>query len=407
MDEGLFYVGLLAAAVVVAIAARRARVPYTVALVVAGLVLGAIHPAAEPRLTRESLYLVFLPGLVYETALHLDLRTLRDNARIVFLLALPGVLAAAALTSATLVLGSRLLGTSALGWSEAVLFGAIVAPTDPIAVVALFRSLGAPKRLVTIVDAESLINDGVAVVLFSMVLEHVTGTPASWTRVALELVRVVTIAVLVGAVVALVVLSVGRAVTDAAGRVALTTVAAYGSFLVAERLHSTGIVATVVAGLLTTSPGLVGAAGSAERHAVESCWEYASFALNSLVFLLVGFQAVQLADMLRLWAPIVAAYLVVTASRAVVVALVARALRRTRERVPASWTKVLAWSGLRGALCMVLALDVPEAVPGRQLVLTLTCGVVVLSILVQGLTMTGLLRRLGIVSAGASGTAVA
>jgi CPA1 family monovalent cation:H+ antiporter len=407
MDAGLFYVGLLALAVVISIGARRFHVPYTVALVVVGLGLGTLHPAAEPHLTRESLYLVFLPGLIYETALHLDLRTLLDNKKLVVMLAVLGVLVVASLTAVTLTGASRLLGTGALGWTEAILFGALISPTDPIAVVSLFKSLGAPKRLVMIVDGESLLNDGVAIVLFEMVLELSTGAPLTASRCALELFRVVTVALLAGTLVALVVVSISRAVGDAASRVALTTVAAYGSFLAAEYFHASGIVATVVAGLITTTPAVVGAAGSPVWHAVESCWDYAAFALNSLVFLLVGFQAVQLGDMVRLWLPIVVAYLVVTGSRALVVALVTRVLRRSRERVPGSWTKVLAWSGLRGALSMVLALDVPESVPGRKLVLTLTSGVVVLSILVQGLTMTRLLRRLGIVPDDASGTAVA
>jgi Na+:H+ antiporter len=149
--------------------------------------------------------------------------------------------------------------------------------------------------------------------------------------------------------------------------------------------------------LLSTRPRLVGLPGSAERMVVESCWDYATFALNSLVFLLVGFQSVQLGEVFRLAVPILLAFLVVTITRAVLVVAVTRGLRRTSEAMPTSWTKVLAWSGLRGPLSMVLVLDLPESLPERHLLVDITSGVVVLSILLQGSTMTLLLRRLGIV----------
>jgi CPA1 family monovalent cation:H+ antiporter len=202
---------------------------------------------------------------------------------------------------------------------------------------------------------------------------------------------------LVGAVVARIVVWIARYVSDAASRVALTTVAAYGSFLVAERLHASGVMATLMAGVMTTHARLVGAPGSAERAVVESCWDYAAFALDSLVFLLVGFQSVQLGEVFRLAVPVVVACVVVTATRGAVVAVVGRCLRGSSEAIPRSWGWVLAWAGIRGPLSMVLVLDLPESLPERHLLVDITSGVVVLSILVQGSTMTPLLRRLGVV----------
>lgn len=397
MGGGLFYVALLAVAVLVAVAARRLAVPYTVALVAVGLVIGALHAPVAPRLTRETLYAVFLPGLVYETALHLDRRALVANARTVGLLAVPGVLAVMLLTAGALSLAAPMVGVPGLRPVDALLFGAIVAPTDPLAVVALFRTLGAPARLVSIVESESLVNDCVAVVLFGVTLEIATGGTHTPGAGLVELVRVVAAGTLAGVAVAAPVRLLARAVTDAAGRAALTTVAAYGSFILAERLHASGIVATLVAGLATART-VPGAPGSTERAAVEACWRYAEFALDSLVFLLVGFQAVQLGELVALWRPVLLAYVVVTASRAAVVALVARAVRPSRERLPRAWGTVLGWSGLRGALSMVLAVDLPDSLAERRLLLTLTCGVVVLSIVVQGSTMTRLLRRAGVVA---------
>jgi CPA1 family monovalent cation:H+ antiporter len=398
VDAGLFFVGLLGLAVVVAIAARKLAVPYTVALVVVGLVLGLLHPATEPRLTRETLVLVFLPGLVYEATLHLDVETFWANKKTILLLELPSVAAVMVLAAAALALLAPFVGMNGVRFVDGLLFGALIAATDPIAVVALFRTLGAPKRLMTIVEGESLINDGIVVVLFTVLLEVATGgRPFTVVGASLDLVRILSVGALAGANVAVVVACVARAVSDAVSRVALTMVVAYGSFLLAERFHASGLVATLVAGVMTTRAQVGGAPGTAERRVVESCWEFAAFALDSLVFLLVGFQAVQLVDLGRLWKLIVAAYLVVTAGRAVVVALVGRAVRRSRERLPQRWGPVLVWSGLRGALAMVLAIDVPESLPARQPLLTATCGVVVLSILLQGSTMAGLLRRLGLV----------
>jgi len=208
---------------------------------------------------------------------------------------------------------------------------------------------------------------------------------------------VTSVGVLVGAAVAGLVVWIGGYVSDAVSRVALTTVAAYGSFLLAERFHASGVMASLVAGVLSTHPRLVGLPGSAERAVVQSCWDYATFALNSLVFLLVGFQSVQLGEVFRLVVPIVVAFLAVTATRALVVVVVTRCLRRSSEAMPTSWTAVLAWAGLRGPLSMVLVLELPESLPERHVLVDITSGVVVLSILLQGSTMTPLLRRLGIV----------
>jgi CPA1 family monovalent cation:H+ antiporter len=394
--DGLFFVALLGVAVVVSVASRRLALPYTVALVVVGLALGAVHPAIAPPLTRETLYAVFLPGLSYETALHLDRRALFANARTIGLLALPGVTATVGLTAAALWLAAPLVGVQGLRLVDAVLFGAIIAATDPLAVVAVFRALGAPERLLTIEEGESLVNDCVVVVLFAMAVEATAGGAMTPGGAVVEVLRVLVVGALTGAGVGAVTWGIARARPDAVGRAALTTVAAYGSFVLAERLHASGIVATLVAGLMTAR-SVPGEAGSVERRAVEACWGYVGFALNSLVFLLVGFQAVQLGDLAALWRPIVLAYVVVMASRAVVVAVVGGLVRRSCERLPRAWGSVLAWSGMRGALSMVLAIDLPDSLPERRLLLALTCGVVVLSILVQGSTMTRLLRRTGLV----------
>jgi CPA1 family monovalent cation:H+ antiporter len=173
--------------------------------------------------------------------------------------------------------------------------------------------------------------------------------------------------------------------------VTLTVIAAYGSFALAERVHASGVIATVVAGLVCGGAGRRGVPPS--LTVLHTFWEYVAFALNSIVFLLIGLE-VSLRALLRDWAPILVAYAVLTAVRFAVVFLTAALLRRSRERQPWRWTVVAGWSGLRGALAMVLALSLPESFGARDLIIHLTFGVVLLSIIVQGLTMASVLRWL-------------
>jgi CPA1 family monovalent cation:H+ antiporter len=177
--------------------------------------------------------------------------------------------------------------------------------------------------------------------------------------------------------------------------ITITTIAAYGSFASAEILHFSGVIAAVGAGMLCGRGARRGAMSASTRVAVEAFWEYVAFALNSIVFLLLGLQ-VNIPALLGFWVPILAAYLVVTAGRALMIYLGCAFVRLTRERFPWRWSAVLTWGGLRGALPMVLVLSLPKSLPNRELLVSMTFGVALLSILVQGLTMSGLLSWLGL-----------
>jgi monovalent cation:H+ antiporter, CPA1 family len=186
--------------------------------------------------------------------------------------------------------------------------------------------------------------------------------------------------------------------------ITLTTVAAYGSFATAETLHSSGVIATVAAGMLCGNSGARrGVMSPSTRIAAETFWEYVAFALNSIVFLLIGFE-VRLSVLLADWVPILMAYVVVTGGRALIIMAGRAFIGLTRERFPWRWSAVLIWGGLRGALPMVLVLSLPEAFPYRDQLVSMTFGVAVLSILLQGLTMSGLLSFLGIVREAAETT---
>jgi CPA1 family monovalent cation:H+ antiporter len=392
------FILLFVAASAVAIVARRVRLPYTVALVLTGLILGALHAFQPPELTKEMLFAVVLPGLLFEAGFHLDFHDFRRDVWAIVALAVPGVVAAIGLTALILGLVANTLALeTAFTWSYALVFGAVVAATDPIAVVGLFRSVGAPKRLSVLLEGESLFNDGTAIVFFTLILASVTGAaPADAGSIVRSFLMIVGGGALIGALIGLVISEVVRRVDDPMIEITLTTIAAYGSFVTAEGLNFSGVIATVAAGMLCGNYGARTGMSPSTRVSAETFWEYVAFALNSIVFLLIGFR-VQAGDLLQSWLPIIAAYLAVTVGRAIVVLGVSGLLGPTRRRLPTSWSVVLTWGGVRGGLSMVLALALPASLPHRDFLVTTTFGVVILSILAQGLTMSWLLRRLGIV----------
>jgi CPA1 family monovalent cation:H+ antiporter len=396
MESETTLVLLFVVATAVAIAVQRLAVPYTVALVLTGIALGLLHVFEAPHLTKALLFSVFLPGLLFEAAFYIEFKQFWRNRLTIHSLALPGVVAAIALTAVILTPVANRLLVQGFTWKHALVFGAIISATDPIAVVAIFKSLGVPKRLSVLLEGESLLNDGTAIVFFTLSVALVTGTVVTAGGLAIDFVKIVGIGALIGTAIGMAVSQVIRQVDDPMIEITLTTIAAYGSFLTAEHFHYSGVIATVSAGMLCGNYGArVGMSPSA-RIAVETFWEYIAFALNSIIFLLIGLE-VNFQTLLAAWQAILVAYLVVTGGRALIIFGASSLLRRTRERIPWAWSVILTWGGLRGALPMVLVLSLPKAFPHRELLVSMTFGVVILSILVHGLTMSPLLRWLGIV----------
>ena len=397
MESETILILLFVVATAVAIAVQRLAVPYTVALVLTGLVLGLLHAFEAPHLTKALLFNVFLPGLLFEAAFHIEFKQFWRNRLTIHSLALPGVVAAIALTALILTpVANELHFVQDFTWKHALVFGAIISATDPIAVVAIFKSLGVPKRLSVLLDGESLLNDGVAIVFFPLSLALVTGTVVTAGGLAFDFIKIVGIGTLIGAGVGMAVSQVIKQVDDPMIEITLTTIAAYGSFLAAEHFHYSGVIATVAAGMLCGNYGARIGMSPSTRIAVETFWEYVAFALNSIVFLLIGLE-VHFQALLASWQAILVAYLVVTGGRALIIFGASSLLRRTRERIPWAWSVILTWGGLRGGLPMVLVLSLPKDFPHRELLVSMTFGVVILSILVHGLTMSPLLRWLGIV----------
>jgi CPA1 family monovalent cation:H+ antiporter len=392
------FIVLLCVATAVAIASGRLRIPYTIALVVVGLALGAFNVVVLPHLSKELLFAVFLPGLLFEAAYHLHYRELRASALTIGILAVPGVflavgLTAALLTGASGVLAGTFAGVTPVPWPAALVFGGVITATDPVAVTALFRQVAAPRQLEVLVESESLLNDGTSIVVLSLIFASLAGAEATSWSPSRDFLRTTIGGATIGLLIAWAATHIIKRIDDASIEITLTTIAAYGSFVVAERLHVSGVIATVAAGVLCGNHGRVHAMSEATRQAVDSFWAWVAFTLNSVVFLLLGAE-VPIGVLVRAWPVIALAALVVLVARAVVVYGTNALLSRTRERVPRAWSAVMTWGGLRGALSMVLALALPESLEYRALIITLTAGVVVVSLVGQGLSMRPLLRRL-------------
>ena len=393
---------LFVVAMFVALVARRIRMPYTVALVVAGLLLGTTHVVAAPSLTKELLFTVFLPGLLFEASFRLELEDFWRNRATIFSLALPGVVFATLITVAILVPALRGIGLDALPWKAALVFATLICATDPIAVVSIVRQLGAPDRLGLLIEGESLLNDGTAAVFFSLALSLLVGATPEGASLLIDFVYMIGGGIITGGAIGLLAAQLVGRLEDPMLEITLTTIAAYGSFLAGDGLGTSGVIATVTAGLLCGSQRAQHRLTPSTKLAVMTFWEYTAFALNSLVFLLIGFQ-VRIGELLDAWFPILVAYSVITLGRALVTFGLGTVLPK-RERLPWRWTAMLTWSGLRGALSMVLALSLPVTLPAREFIVTLTFGVVILSILVQGSTVSPLLRWLGMAKVVTHGT---
>jgi monovalent cation:H+ antiporter, CPA1 family len=390
-------IGLLVAAIVVALIARRLHLPYTVGLVVAGVVIALTRIRSDLVLTHDLVFDLILPPLLFEAAINLHWKALRRDALPVLTLAILGTL-----LSAAVVAGGVMM---ALDWPirAAVVFGVLIAATDPVAVIAMFKDNNVTGRLRLLVESESLFNDGVAAVLFGLALTWAQTTDASVVTPA-EIVKSLLLTVgggtLAGLACAAVAIAVAGRTSDYLVESTLTTVTAYGSFLLAEHFLYSGVLATVAAGLLIGNLGILaqgesGRISARGREFALALWDFIAFVVNSLIFLLIGVTVAAIPfDRLGAWGLLTAIALVLL-GRALSVYPLCRLFIRSRWRISYGQQHVLWWGGLRGALGLALALSLPPSMVFRNEILVATFGVVAFSVLVQGLTMPLLLRMLG------------
>lgn len=405
-------VTLLGLAVTVALIAGRLRVPYTLALVLVGLLLGFLRVLPNLQFQPDFVLFLFLPALLFEGAWNLNTQALLADWRAISLLAVPGLLISLGVIAFVVHWGT---GLSLL---VALLLGAIVSPTDPVAVLGLLKQLGMPARLRTIVDGESLFNDGVGAAAFTLVLGLLMlSLGAGGELMGLTGAQIVVKGLwlfaggpLLGLALGLLFSRLLRHVDDHLIETAMTFGVAYGSYVLGLILGTSGLLAVVAAGLVLGNYGRRTSMSRRTRYAVDDIWEFTGYLANSLLFLLLGHQ-IGAADLVGAASTILWAVVAVVVGRVLMIygllpaynALAARASSaqkngetRTQGRfspIPGVWRPLILLSGLRGALSIALVLTLPANVPHRSLLAVTVYGVVLVTLVGQGIGLRVLLPK--------------
>ncbi|HEV2521386.1 MAG TPA: sodium:proton antiporter [Candidatus Acidoferrales bacterium] len=379
---------LLLIAAVVAMLTRRLRLPYSVGLVTAGIILAILPFAPKVSLTKDLIFTALLPPLLFEAALYIHWKQLRRDFSVIVVLATLGVLLAACVTAT----GMHYLAH--WQWLSALMFGVLIAATDPVSVIATFKEAKAHGRLPVLIEVESLLNDGTAAVAFGVVVALTAGQQLTALEITATLLRTIGGGILCGGAVALGTLLLAGRTDDHLVEITFTTIAAYGSFLLADHFGLSGVLATITAGLVMGNFKSLNAISDRGKEAVQAFWEYAAFVANSLVFLLIGMHGAH-QNFVAIWLPAVIAIVLVTLGRAGAIYPCCLLFSRSSLRVTMKHQNALFWGGLRGAVALALALGLPAEVPQREEIITISFAVVAFSVFVQGLTIKPFLRRMG------------
>ena len=388
--------------VVVSGFAKRSPIPYTVILVLIGITLSyfsqywqQLSVIQQFKLTPELVLFVFLPILIFESGLKLDSRQLIKDLAPVLMLAMP------ALLISTSIIGLGIWFLLDIDLIVALLFGALISATDPVAVISIFQELGTPQRLTTLVEGESLMNDASAIVLFSILLGlAVAGDGSSFhlTASISQFLQVFMGGLLIGVVVGLIVCSlVSRLAFSTAAIITLSMGSAYAAFIVVEHfLHLSGVMAVVACAVVF---GLLGTPKLSKQndHVLMETWEFLVFIANTLLFLLVGISIDLTALLHNIDAIIVAIILVLMARAIAIYSLVPATVHLFKlPKISLGEQSVMWWGGLKGGLAIAIVLSIPDSLAGKELLLNLTLGVVVFTLLVNAPSIRPLLDKLGI-----------
>lgn len=390
-------IGLLLVASIVAIATRRFRLPYTVGLVLIGLsmpwlvrifnltrILGTFDPAQSSEII---LYLL-VPPLVFEAAFHIRMEDLRRDFWLILLLAVPGVIVTMLMVGGIVHFGTGMLIKTAM------VFGALIAATDPVAVVALFRRLGVPRRLQVLLEGESLFNDGTAIVMFNLVVDIALVGQFDLLNTVASFLTVAGGGTLIGIILGMLASQVIQRIDDPLVETTLTTVLAFGSYVLAEVLGVSGVLAVVAAGIVNGNVGPRGMSPTT-RVVVFNFWEYAAFVANSFVFLLIGL-AIDLEILGQNFLYIIVAIFAVLLARGISI----YGFSLFGRDIPGKWKHILYWGGLRGAIALALALTLTEKgldLEDAKHLQAMAYGVVLFTLLFQGFSMDWFVKKLKVV----------
>jgi len=377
-------IALLLIAALVGIVTNRLRLPYTVGLVLIGLAL-SLRGQEQINIPPEIFLGLLVPPLIFEAAFHIKYKDLRKDLTTILALAIPGVLITTFLVGGVVAVGTG------FPIAVALVFGALIAATDPVAVVALFRSLGVPKRLQVLLEGESLFNDGTAIVIFNLMVVIAISGSFNLINSLFDFVIVAGGGIVVGFILAVIISRAIGFIDDPLIETTLTTVLAFGSYIVAEQLHVSGVLAVVVAGLVSGNVGNK-AMSPTSRILVFNFWDTAAYFANSVVFLLIGLQ-IDLRVLVADWQVIVWAIVAILVARAVGV----YALLGFRKDLTFRYKNVLYWGGLRGAISLALAISLPASLESRNEIQAMAFGAVLFTLLVQGLTMKPLINKMNLI----------
>lgn len=379
---------LLLIATAVALITQRLHIPYVTGLVIAGLPITDIlshRIGLDPALVLN----LFLPILIFEAAINTDISRLRSTFKPIALLAGPGSIFSSAIIA---VLSKVGLG---LDWIPALLIGVILANTDTVSMIAVFKEIRVPSRLSTIVEGETLFNDAAALISFNLILViYATGSLTAVQGVK-ELIVVALGGGLVGGILGYLSLPIFVRLNDPLSSLLLTVALALGTFQAGQFLGVSGAVAVVIAGLVFGNLGLSRSSSASDRITLLSFWEYAGFGVNTFIFLLIGIEI----DPVTLWRILPATLfmiLVYQLGRIFSVYSLLAGLRWFDRAIPLRWQHVLVLGNIKGSLSMALAVAIPLNLVGRDLIIELVFGSVLFSLVIQGLALPWLIKRLNL-----------
>ncbi|MCK4437657.1 sodium:proton antiporter, partial [Candidatus Bathyarchaeota archaeon] len=383
---------ILLVVTVINLATRRFRLPSSLALILAGVMSTILTSFTLPSLSPEIFMSLLLPPILFQETLHLDIDGFIDESKTVLGFAILGTLLMIAAVGLFL---NMFFGFSLL---EAFLLGIIIAPTDPVAVINVFQEIGVVKRFQLIVCGESLFNDGIAVALYSIIVSIITLGTITMTNVA----KITSVAILGGILLGIIFSYAAHVLfcwtDDKFTEVLISFLVAFGVFWISETIGASGVIATVMTGLIINyRTHAFGGIGKDSFEMLEAIWEFIGFTASSIAFIFIGAN-LNISVLLVNAYPTIYLFAFIMISRHLMVYVVGNLTRRLGgKKIPPKWMPGLSWAGLRGAVSVVLALGVSSlALPHSEDIIALTFGVVLASNVIQGLSISKVIKRLGL-----------
>jgi len=385
---------ILILVVIITLIARQINFPSTIAFIFAGLLAAAVPRLPLPELSPEIFLSILLPPILFTETLTLDIDGLIDDSDTILSYALPGTLLVVA------AIGAYTHYVFQMSWLEAFMLGIVVAPTDPVSVIATFKRLGVIRRFQLIVAGESLFNDGVAIVVYSLLVTVIEAGSISGLEILTITIIKVFGGIILGYVAGYIVHLIFCWTDDLYVKTLLTFIIAFGVFRLAEQFQSSGVIAVVLAGLiLNYRCRNFGGVSEKGEETLEIMWEFVGFIASSFAFIFIGV-SLDLELLSHFMLQIIALSIISVIFRYAMIDIIARFLERYRsKRIPQNWRIGMTWSGLRGAVSVVLILGITGInLPNEELLLALTYGIVLSTNVIQGLSMPILINRLGLFS---------